>query len=125
MNDSTPEITEEQRRAWIAVACTHPGSAKVLADLLPNELTNPPKWPTEPGLYLDKRGEYGSVWRLETDGTMGQVGGDLIPSLSLAPFTRLVPEREPITRVQIFDRLNVPNTSNYTKAEAILALVNG
>lgn len=123
------EVTDEQRAAveWLrrTMNIQLEPHAGILFDLLPSELTAPKhEMPKEPGLYVDKRGQAGPVWRVKADGSMGQVGGYANPDSSLAPFRRLVVEREPITREHVGTVLRNSGRSYVDQTDAILALVN-
>jgi len=92
--DPAPAVTEEQRVAYWALhqELVDAGLVHMLDALpLPDALTNPqPALPTEPGLYVDARGEQGPLWRVAADKTIGQVGGYGKPEDAPKPFRRLV-----------------------------------
>lgn len=103
MND----ITDVQREAirWLREHETGPYPeqrrfAIALLDSLPEALTNPqPALPTEPGAYHDARG---TLMIIDLRGNWRGTYGDIInPELCPAPFTRLIPERPPVTLLEI------------------------
>lgn len=90
------EVTDEQRAAveWLHATLKNRmlrDFAETLLAALPDTLTNPQ--PAEPGLYVLEGDMSGSVWRVEVDGTIGQVGGNPFNKSPRGPYTRLVPER--------------------------------
>lgn len=131
------EPTDEQRAAveWLrgitsdAFPKAEASHAQTLLAALPDALTNPqPTLPTEPGLYVDSRGVGGAVWRVENNGDMHREGGQDEPLRSLAPFTRLTPERPPVTMADL-TRVYAEQTGArgvpIRLARALLKLANG
>jgi len=126
------EATPDQRAAWLGITLAFPESAKLLAPLLPSELTDPrPALPTEPGHYLDKDGD---AWRVYPDGVWLALWSvdpeerqDTSPE-DYGPFTRLVPERPQITREQVGPILREWHAGLIADGEAadqLAALLNG
>lgn len=100
MTDQTP--TPEQIAAWQRIkACGDSAVSSrdvaLVAPLLPKALTNPqPALPEEHGEYHDADGD---LWWLDSGGW--HTANGFWPERAahqVAPFTRLVPERPPITR---------------------------
>lgn len=129
------DVTDEQigavkllthPRVYYSMTMEEQDALKVVLGMLPESVKNPlPALPTDRGLYVDQRGEGGSVWRIERNGgPMHREGGSDQPAPDLGPFTRLVPERPPVLPEQI-DAISDQSHSWDETVLGILTLVNG